>query len=65
MPRLLGISGIKPLQRARKPFWLTEYQEDEVAYGYPVFEYAKSLSGRRFIPKEEYLKKLNNDKSQK
>lgn len=39
----------------RKPFWLTEYQEKEVPYGYPIFEYAKSLSGKVFIPKKEII----------
>ena len=38
-----------------KPFWLTEYNETSVPYGYPVFKYAKSISGRRFFPKSEVI----------
>ena len=38
-----------------KPFWLTEYDETEVEYGTPVFKYAKSISGRRFIPSQEAI----------
>ena len=39
----------------KKPFWLTEYDETMVSYGYPIFKYAKSISGRRFNPKQEVI----------
>lgn len=38
-----------------KPFWLTEYDETKVEYGTPVFKYAKSISGKRFIPSQEAI----------
>lgn len=34
----------------RKPEWLTKYNEKEIEYGFPVFEYSKSLSSHVFIP---------------
>ena len=39
----------------KKPFWLTEYDETIVNYGYPIFKYAKSISGKRFVPKQEVI----------
>lgn len=39
----------------KKPQWLTEYNEKEIPYGFPVFEYAKSLSGKRFFPYNEVI----------
>lgn len=39
----------------KKPYWLTEYNETDVPYGYPVFKYAKSISGKRFIPRQEVI----------
>jgi peptidoglycan/xylan/chitin deacetylase (PgdA/CDA1 family) len=33
----------------KKPFWLTQYRETDVPFGTPVFEYSKSLSGKRFL----------------
>ena len=38
-----------------KPFWLTKYDETVVEYGYPVFKYAKSISGKKFVPKQEVI----------
>lgn len=38
-----------------KPYWLTQYDETMVPYGYPVFKYAKSLSGKRFFPRREVV----------
>ena len=38
-----------------KPFWLTQYNEKTVPYGYPVFKYAKSISGKRFVPSDEVV----------
>ena len=40
---------------AIKPFWLTQYDETAVDFGYPVFKYAKSISGKRFIPSDEVV----------
>ncbi|MCD8366282.1 MAG: polysaccharide deacetylase family protein, partial [Clostridiales bacterium] len=39
----------------KKPFWLTKYNEKDVPYGYPIFQYAKSISGKRFIPNQEVI----------
>ncbi len=46
-----------------KPFWLTEYDETAVEFGTPVFKYAKSISGKKFIPHphvEEFCKEYYN-----
>jgi hypothetical protein len=39
----------------RKPFYLTEDQQEFVPWGYPIFEHEKSLVVRRFFPDEKYL----------
>lgn len=43
-----------------KPFWLTEYDETCVEYGTPVFKYAKSISGRLFIPSSDVVNFCRN-----
>lgn len=43
---------------ASKPFWLTEYQEERVPYGTPVYRFQKSLLAQRYLPDpalSEYL----------
>lgn len=39
----------------KKPYWLTQYDETEIEFGYPVFDYHKSLSGKMFIPDEAVI----------
>ncbi len=39
-----------------KPYWLTKYTDSDVPYGFPIFRYAKSLSGKRFIPDDNVIK---------
>lgn len=40
---------------SKKPYWLNEYNETDIDYGFPVFEYYKSLSGKRFLPNDEVI----------
>jgi peptidoglycan/xylan/chitin deacetylase (PgdA/CDA1 family) len=39
----------------RKPFYLTEDQQEFLPWGYPVLQHAKSLAVRRFFPDEASL----------
>lgn len=40
----------------KKPYYITEDQKDYVDKGYPIFEYGRALSVRRFIPSEKFIK---------
>jgi peptidoglycan/xylan/chitin deacetylase (PgdA/CDA1 family) len=39
----------------RKPYWIVEDQREIVPYGYPVFEFDRSLGIRRFMPTDRFV----------
>ena len=41
---------------ANKPFWLANFNDNVVPYGYPVFKYAKAISGKCFFPSDEVVR---------
>ena len=59
-PRLVDLHRPRPIspypwlfwneRPDRKPFYLSEIQEEFLPWGYPILEHAKSLEVRRFIP---------------
>ena len=42
----------------RKPFYLTENQQDFLPWGLPILEHEKSLVARRFIPEENVVNSI-------
>lgn len=44
----------------RKPFYLSENQQDFVPWGTPVFEHEKSLIVRRFYPDEQLVRRVTD-----
>lgn len=43
----------------RKPFYLTEDQQNYLPWGYPVLQYGQSLGVRRFFPEQEFLDQVS------
>lgn len=43
---------------ARKPFYLTENQQDFVPWGHPIFEHEKSLIVRKFVPDDSLVREI-------
>lgn len=44
----------------RKPYYLSEDQQDFLPWGFPIFENKKSLEARRFFPKEDSIHAVTN-----
>lgn len=38
-----------------KPYWLTEYKDTVVPFGYPIFKYSKAMSEKRFFPSQAVI----------
>ena len=42
----------------RKPYYISENQQEFIPYGHPVFEYEKSLIVRRYFPDDRYVSQI-------
>ena len=42
----------------RKPYYLSENQKNFLPFGYPIFQYEKSLLARRYFPDKEFVKSI-------
>lgn len=45
----------------RKPLWLTEYCDTDIEIGTPVFEYADSISSKRFFVDDDIVEFVTNE----
>jgi hypothetical protein len=44
----------------RKPYWLTEYRDDDIEFGTPVFKHDVSISSKRFFINDDVVEFIKN-----